>query len=126
MKTDNISFDYFWIILAVFVLGVFAIGLGLNVLLCQKCTETNETLTPEEPLIVEEFTLFSPVGKVLEEDVQPDDPCQGFQDYIDNPKECFLHYLVGRPDALPYEVVIYLAPDGDVRWMKWEKEGGQK
>ena len=126
MKTDDISFDYFWIILAVFVLGVFAVGLGLNALLCQKCTETNETLTPEEPLIVEEFTLFSPVGKVLEEDVQPDDPCQGFQDYIDNPKECFLHYLVGEPDPLPYEVVVYLAPDGSVRWMTWKKEGEQK
>ena len=75
----------------------------------------------------EEFVLFSPVGKVREGDEQLfDDPCLGFQDYIDNPKECFLHYLVGEPDPLPYEVVVYLAPDGSVRWMTWKKERKQK
>jgi len=46
-------------------------------------------------------------------------PCMVFQDYLDNPNDCSLHYLLNDPK---YNGVIYLAKDGTVRWKVWPKK----
>ena len=40
-------------------------------------------------------------------------PCKTFQDSLDKPNECPVHYLEGDPN---FDVIIYLAEDGSVRW----------
>ena len=47
------------------------------------------------------------------------DPCKTFQDYLDKPRTCAVHYLIGVPN---FDVAIYLAEDGSVRWKAWLKE----
>jgi len=50
---------------------------------------------------------------------QEENPCEVFQNFLDNPNECNLHHLENSPT---HEGIIYLAEDGTVRWKVWLKE----